>query len=233
MDIIQDAFAIFDDLEARDFKNPPFSLGGGTVLMLNFQHRLSKDIDFFSYDAQWLTLLSPRLNDKSARIASSYSEQSSSLKLVTEKGDIDFIIAADVILPVHRQKKPVGARMIDFDPAAEILAKKLFYRAASFKPRDVYDLSAAIDLDPMSARLAVRAASPKREILNRRLEELSDIGDQALLKDILPYEGPLRHADHMVGKVMAFISSGGGRDDPTQSVTRRAPRNTKKDGYKR
>ena len=41
-------------------------IGGGTVLMFRFEHRLSKDIDFFTHDAQWLSLLTPRLNDTTA-----------------------------------------------------------------------------------------------------------------------------------------------------------------------
>ena len=45
--IVADAFTLFDDAEARGFGTPPFSLGGGTVLMLRFRHRSSKDVDFF------------------------------------------------------------------------------------------------------------------------------------------------------------------------------------------
>lgn len=62
-----------------------------------------------------------------------------------------------------------GGRLIAVDPVSEILAKKLFYRAATFKVRDVYDVSAAIDLEPQKAAKAVRAALSKREILVRRL----------------------------------------------------------------
>ena len=39
--IIADAFALFDDAEAREVGTPLFSLGGSTVLMLRFRHRLS------------------------------------------------------------------------------------------------------------------------------------------------------------------------------------------------
>ncbi len=37
--------------------------GGGTVLMLRHQHRLSWDVDLFLNDPQLLSYLSPRLND--------------------------------------------------------------------------------------------------------------------------------------------------------------------------
>ena len=50
------AFALFDDAEQRGFGTPPFRLGGGSFLVLRFRHRLTKHIDFFGYDAQWLSV---------------------------------------------------------------------------------------------------------------------------------------------------------------------------------
>ena len=49
LDILAVAHDLFDDLEERGFGRPTFSLGGGTVLMLRFNHRLSKDIDLFGW----------------------------------------------------------------------------------------------------------------------------------------------------------------------------------------
>jgi len=70
--VLASAYLLFDDLQAKGFGTPPFSLGGGTVLMLRFEHRLSKDIDLFGYDAQWLSFLSPRLNETAAAMATDY-----------------------------------------------------------------------------------------------------------------------------------------------------------------
>ena len=203
--IIASAYALFDDARSRGFGDPPFSLGGGTVLMLRFKHRLSIDIDLFGYDAQWLSVLSPRLNEKAASLATSYTEQANTIKIVMPHGDIDFVIAGDVAVPVERSKLVLAGREIMVDPTAEILAKKLFYRAATFKPRDVYDLSAAIDLAPDSALRAVKAAVSKQALLLRRIGELETMGETALLGQILPYQGPLLHAAGMLAKVKDFI----------------------------
>lgn len=46
-----------------------WALGGGTVLMLHYVHRTSRDIDFFLKDAQLLPSLSPRLNQRPAALA--------------------------------------------------------------------------------------------------------------------------------------------------------------------
>ena len=205
LQIIASAYALFDDAVAKGFGDPPFSLGGGTVLMLRFKHRLSKDIDLFGYDAQWLSVFSPRLNEQAAMLAESYAEQSNTVKIVTASGDIDFIIAADVVAPVPRTVERIAGRLIAVDPVSEILAKKLFYRAATFKVRDVYDLAAAIDLEPQEAARAVRAALSKREILVRRLDQLRGVASQDLVSEIIAYDGVLQHSQDMVEKVRSFV----------------------------
>jgi hypothetical protein len=53
---------------------------------------VSKDIDIFLRDAQYITLFSPRLNDATADIAKNYEEMSNFVKLMLPKGEIDFIL---------------------------------------------------------------------------------------------------------------------------------------------
>ena len=173
--------------------------------MLRFQHRLSKDIDFFGYDAQWLSVFSPRLSQVAANLATAYTEQANTVKIVMPEGDIDFIIAADVAMPVERISQVIAGRRLLLDPTSEILAKKLYYRAATLKPRDVYDMSAAIDLDRPSAIVAVQAAISKQDILLRRLEQLASADPQTLLNDIMPYDGALSHTAGMIAKLRDAI----------------------------
>ena len=116
--VIESAFDLFDDLEEKGFGTPPFSLGGGTALMFRFRHRLSKDIDFFGYDVQWLSLLSPRLNDFAAAMAKDYTEQANSIKIVAPDGDIDFIVSADVVQDICRKEAPILDRKIQVDPTS-------------------------------------------------------------------------------------------------------------------
>lgn len=140
LQLIGQAYALFDDAAARGFGDPPFSLGGGTVLMLKFKHRLSKDIDLFGYDARWLSVFSPRLSERAAALAEIYVEQAKTIKIVTPSGDIDFIIAADVAFPVDRQTESIAGRLIEVEPVAEILAKKIFYRSATQNTRHLRPL---------------------------------------------------------------------------------------------
>lgn len=50
-------------LEYANIDNSQWSMGGGTILMLNYHHRLSKDVDIFVSNTQYFNGLSPKLND--------------------------------------------------------------------------------------------------------------------------------------------------------------------------
>jgi hypothetical protein len=110
------AYGIFDDLERRGLGRPPFWLGGGTVLMLHYKHRFSIDVDFFGYDAQWISLVTPRLNEHAAALADTYVEQANAVKLVMAEGDIEFVTAGDVTCFPARTKTVIEGREIEFDP---------------------------------------------------------------------------------------------------------------------
>ena len=140
--LLSTALAILDDLEARGLGAPEVAMGGGTVLMMRMHHRLSKDIDLFLHDAQWLARLTPRLNERVAGMVRDYSEQANSVRLVLAQGDIDFVVAGSVTGVAPRETLDFGGRDILLEATEEILAKKLFFRAACLKPRDVFDLVA-------------------------------------------------------------------------------------------
>ena len=123
-----------------------WSFGGGTVLMLHYHHRVSKDIDIFLNNAQYLTFISPRLNDHAAIIIgkNEYQEQSNFVKLEISNGQfIDFILAPFLtkqplrVYSLHNQK-------IQIETPAEIITKKIFYRSETFKSRDIYDLGVVL-----------------------------------------------------------------------------------------
>ena len=184
--IIASAVSIFDDLKSRKLDLPYLVLGGGTVLMFRFEHRLSKKIDFFIRDVQWLGFITPRLNDVVAAMVEGYEEHANSLKLILPAGDIDFVAAGTVTSSEPIEMLRFQDYSFPLETTEEILAKKLFYRPESFKPRDVFDLAVAIDVDPSSAAPAVAASASKHGVLTRRLRHLSELGDAELARDIVP-----------------------------------------------
>lgn len=146
---------------ARDW-----SLGGGTALMLRYSHRLSRDIDIFVPDPQLLGHLSPRLNPVVGSLTPDYAEQGNFLKLYFPEGEIDFVASA------HLTPEPVTTmnllgRAVSVQGAAEIVAKKIWHRAASFTARDVYDLATVARREP-------RALPPIQVVLDARRSALSE-----------------------------------------------------------
>lgn len=123
--------------------------GGGTVLMLRHGHRLSWDIDLFLGDPQYLTYLSPRLNDAIAADIDHYTEQANHLRCFVEGvGEIDFLIAQPV-LDIHPETMEVpGHGPIQVMSDREILAQKIYYRGAQFTGRDLFDFAAITELRP-------------------------------------------------------------------------------------
>jgi hypothetical protein len=76
--------------------NPFWTLGGGTVLMFRYGHRLSKDIDIVVPDPQYLGNVTPRLSDTAAALTEDYTETGSFVKLQFDEGEVDFVAAPNL-----------------------------------------------------------------------------------------------------------------------------------------
>ena len=106
--IMASAPRVVDSLRHNGYGKLEFRLGGGTVLMFRFDHRVSKHIDIFTYDAQALSFSSPRLNKVAARGSLTYEDQANTLKLELPDGDVNFIVAAPAI-PGRSARRSVSA----------------------------------------------------------------------------------------------------------------------------
>jgi len=137
-------------LEYANIDNSQWSMGGGTILMFNYHHRLSKDVDIFVSNTQYFNGLSPKLNDV-AEDADFYQEGERFISLSYPEGKIDFVKAFQVsdYLPTL---KHVFNQNIFVDDDIEIVTKKVFFRGASLHPRDLYDL-ATVYLGPRRSEL--------------------------------------------------------------------------------
>jgi hypothetical protein len=58
--LFQRALVLIDDARERGLPVDEWTFGGGTVLMRRHRHRLSKDIDIFINDPQFVGFFSPR-----------------------------------------------------------------------------------------------------------------------------------------------------------------------------
>jgi Nucleotidyl transferase AbiEii toxin, Type IV TA system len=202
-------------LRAKGSATPDWALGGGTALMLHAGHRVSKDIDAFIADPQYLPMLSPRLGGEDIWECEAYTEAGNHLKLVFPEGEIDFIVAAPVTdlapgtmtiadEPGSPRAQPVR---IAIEHPVEIALKKLVYRGGLLKVRDIFDLAVvdALHHDLLRANLH-HAGGVKQDILKRLASLSEDYCRQELAElDIDEKWQPI--ADACLARTRAIVGS--------------------------
>ena len=150
-----------------------WSLGGGTVLMMEYHHRISKDIDIFLSSPQFLGYFSPRLNDLIERETAYYNEQSEYIKLRYDEGEIDFIVAGRLLDKPYKKLHKFDIDIFCESPS-EIIAKKVTYRHRNFAVRDFFDMATVLyhagnaDIQEIETVIA-----PYAKELQERLQKLN------------------------------------------------------------
>jgi hypothetical protein len=122
-----------------------WTFGGGTAMMLQIDHRESRDVDIFLSDPQQLPFLDPQKRDFQFEIQPDGfgGDGARSLRLVFDNiGEIDFIVAPTLTSSPTTQADIEGEAVL-LETIPEIITKKIYYRAASIKPRDIFDVAAA------------------------------------------------------------------------------------------
>ena len=138
------ALSIIDQANADFPVVRNWTIGGGTALMLQIDHRESHDIDIFVPDPQVLPYLNPETQDMHLRNAPDdyVTDGASMLKIVFEgMGEIDFI-SAPSITEEPALAATIRERQVMLETPAEIIAKKIVYRGSRIQPRDIFDIAA-------------------------------------------------------------------------------------------
>jgi Nucleotidyl transferase AbiEii toxin, Type IV TA system len=200
-----------DRLRKADQAVPPWVLGGGTALMLHAGHRVSKDIDIFIQDPQYLPFLSPRLGGEDIWNCDTFEEATQHLKLIFPEGEIDFIAAA-AITNVRSETKSVdmtdigrqGSHIVDVEHPVEIALKKLIYRGRMLKVRDVFDIAVVDHYFPELLRSNLGYVMDKAGIL-ARLNGISEKFFRLELNELDISESWRRKADACLARVTAIM----------------------------
>lgn len=145
-DLFDQAGRIIEQANAERTLIDSWTFGGGTALMLQINHRESFDVDIFLDDPQLLPYLNPTTQGYTLDFNPDGYETDGSrtLKIVFENvGEIDFICA-----PCLSNSPTVNARVrgkdVMLETAAEIIAKKIYYRGATMQPRDMFDIACVV-----------------------------------------------------------------------------------------
>jgi predicted nucleotidyltransferase component of viral defense system len=151
--LLQHAYSLIDEIAVHGIPNPFWTFGGGTVLMLRYRHRMSKDIDIFVPDPQYLGYVSPRLSDVAEAVSDKYVEGPGYVKLLRPEGEIDFVASPNLTSDPFEVWELLG-RQVKVETSAEIVAKKLWHRGDRATARDLFDLALVIEREPMALATA-------------------------------------------------------------------------------
>jgi len=167
--LFRQALRLLDDLQDKSGTVPFWTFGGGTALMLRYRHRMSKDVDIFVPDTQYLGYVTPRLSDVAEGITRNYVEAAGYVKLVLPDGEIDFVAAPNLTDDPFEELALLGRR-VRVETAAEIIAKKMWHRGDQVAARDLFDLALVIQREPASLTKAGAFLMKHREPFLAQLE---------------------------------------------------------------
>ena len=168
--LLQHAYELIDEIASHGIKDPFWTFGGGTVLMLRYHHRLSKDIDIFVPDPQYLGYVSPRLSDVAESVSGQYVEGPGFIKLLRPEGEIDFVASPNLTRDPFEIWELLG-RQIKVETSAEIVAKKLWHRGDRATARDLFDLALVIAREPESLATASASLTRHRESFLQQVDQ--------------------------------------------------------------
>lgn len=169
-DLLRHAYALIDEIAKHGISNPVWTFGGGTVLMLRHRHRVSKDIDIFVPDPQYLGFVSPRLSDVAESVTQDYVEGPGYIKLLRPEGEIDFVASPNLTAEPFELWQLLG-RQVKVETSAEIVAKKLWHRGDRATARDLFDLALVIEREPQALASAREYLVRHREAFLSQLEQ--------------------------------------------------------------
>jgi Nucleotidyl transferase AbiEii toxin, Type IV TA system len=178
-----------EQLELQGQDVPEWILGGGTALMLQADHRLSKDIDAFIDDPQYLGIMSPDVAD--VWDCRTWDKAAHYLKLGYAEGEIDFIVSgplSDLATSFHEldlTDLPAKRKVtIQIEHPAEIALKKMHYRPTMLKSRDIFDIAVANSIEREALVGNLKEISDKKSALLKRLDGIDRKFLQAELAEL-------------------------------------------------
>lgn len=142
-------------------------------MMAQIGHRESHDVDIFLQDPQLLSYLDPQKHDfEFEPRPSDYSGDGTGFLKLSFKdiGEIDFIVSQPKTADPTIEAVVEGVIVL-LETVPEIITKKIVHRGSSLRPRDVFDIAAAAEVDVTSLIAALRSypeeVATARETLGR------------------------------------------------------------------
>lgn len=168
------ALTLMKDMRAHTQADAIWTFGGGTVLMLRHRHRLSKDIDLFVPNPQYLGFVNPRLSDVAAAISDNYVEAMEYVKLILPDGEIDIVSAHNLTSQPWTLETIMGEQ-VRVETDVEIVAKKMWHRGHQATARDLFDLTLVIKTDAVAVAREAKWLVRHRELFLQQIKKRRDV----------------------------------------------------------
>ncbi len=172
------ALRVMDAAQSTARQALVWNLGGGSALMRRHRHRRSAGVDIFLRDERMLHRLSPPFNEAIGELSVDCVEESTALRIYFPEGEVAFI-ACGLLTSDPLRRESILGRSVLVETSAEILAKKLWHRAALLPARDLFDFAAVAALEPNVLHSVHGVLRARRAALLERLRE----HDKALRED--------------------------------------------------
>lgn len=196
------ALSLIDEVLQYGTKDLYWTFGGGTVLMLRYNHRFSKDIDIFVPDPQALGFVTPRLSSHAESLTTDYTEAANFVKLFLPEGEIDFVASPNLTDNPYVEEYLLG-RTVKVETSAEIIAKKFWHRGNRLTARDIFDFALVAEKEPAGLDVAGKFLVRHVDTMFEQLEK-----NASLLKlqfeaiDVLDYTPSYEHATGLLKERM-------------------------------
>lgn len=167
--LFQRALVLIDSVGKTGITLSDWTFGGGTVLMLRYRHRFSKDIDIFIPSPQYLNYLSPHLNETAEEMTGDYTLQAEYLKLQFPEGEIDFVVSEPLTHDPVIAETVLG-RKVMVETSVEIVAKKVWHRGDRFRARDIFDLALVAEKEPEALKSITPVLRDRKDVILARIQ---------------------------------------------------------------
>jgi hypothetical protein len=196
--LFQRALVLIEDARSVGIPVEEWTFGGGTVLMRRHHHRLSKDVDIFVNDPQFITYLTPRLNQTAESLTTNYVEDHNFVKLAFPEGEVDFVASAPLTAAPAKIETLFGTNFL-VETSTEIVAKKVWHRGAEFTARDIFDLAMVVEREPEAIQQIAPILRDRRDVVRARIARYGPALHESFdLLTVLNYQRSFDECLHIV-----------------------------------
>lgn len=152
-------------------------------MMLRIGNRVSHDVDIFLPDPQFLSFLDPEKRDFEFEIRPDdhRGDGTRFLKLAFQGiGEIDFIVAG-ALTPNPSTSELVHGEEVQLETVPEIIAKKIYHRGSTIKPRDIFDIASA---GVLQSGEVINALKPYRIQVNEAISRMEKLNPEFVARAI-------------------------------------------------